>query len=370
MTLLALTYDTVQQSLAGLSGGSLTPVSFSCGWPGYALKLILTSFGKTRLMPEPDVSCTVVNLSSGIAKSNKSWVLGRVVRDYKNWMPEKVKIAVKENLADALRHDQEHEVQLAVEENRQLRPVPSRKQAGLVISLFRTYTSHSERKPRADWTYHAGLIITAIQFLIAIVLCIIYRDPSSLTILSITVAGTCLAYITGALPQWTDEKWAGRIQLKPKRIALTRGDGAQHVIIVFGEAGELDLEDLANGNAEVRITWPTRIWTVISGLLWAGLSVVVTTIPDNRAWFLLLIGGLGSLQNLIAAQAPRRPENLALYLDMDYKLKVIRHRKVMKALMTLEDEVPEAGASLVDIFFPHGITEDEKKEWAEKKKAF
>jgi hypothetical protein len=322
--------------------------------------------GKTGLMPEPDTSCTVVNISSGIAKQNKSWILGRIVRDYNYWMPEKVKDELKENLAESHRLDKAREAERALEEHRQPRPVRPRTQAGLIISVLRTSADKNPGNPSADYIYYSGLLVTAVQLLIAVVLCIVYRDASSFAIFSITAVGTCLAYITGALPQWADEKWACRTlqEGKPKTLALTRGNGAQHVIIIVGQTGALDLEDLANGSPEIPITWRTRIWTAISVLLWAGLSLFATSIPNQRVWFLLLIGGLGSVQNLVAAQAPRRPETLGLYLELDYKFKVIHSTKVMKALEDLEEDVQGAGRSLLNIFFPAGIREDEKQRWA------
>lgn len=120
----------------------------------------------------------------------------------------------------------------------------------------------------------------------------------------------------------------------------------------------------------IQTTWWTRVWTAISVLLWAGLSIFVTTIPDKRAWLLLLIGGLGSLQNLIAAQMPRQLENLGLDLDAAYKVRVVRHRKVMQALLSLEDVISGAGARLVDLFFAKGITAEEKAEWIREGKVF
>ncbi|KAJ9643885.1 hypothetical protein H2199_003751 [Coniosporium tulheliwenetii] len=336
MTALALSYEIVQQSLAQLSGSYLAPVSFSFGWSVYALKLLWASINNNRLMPEPDIACIAINTSNGITRQNKSWVLGRVLRDYETyWRPTEVKKEVDDVIEQARYDRQARENELAAKENREPNTMPKPSQAGLVISIFR-----------------APLIRSPL--LIAGTLYGLNRDPANAAILGITVIGTVLAFVTGALPQWAIEKWACRRLSagKLKTVAITRGMGSQHVLIIDGGAGALDLEDLANPNAILQTMWKTRIWAVISALLWAGLTVFVTSIPNERAWFLLGIGALGSVQNLIAARAPRQPEGLGLPIEKGYKVKVIGRSKVMRALRDLEKDYPGIGLSLLKTFSP------------------
>ncbi|KAJ9656270.1 hypothetical protein H2201_008592 [Coniosporium apollinis] len=371
MTALALSYEIVQQSLAQLSGSYLAPVSFSFGWPVYALKLLWASINNNRLMPEPDIACIAINTSNGITRQNKSWVLGRVLRDYETyWRPTEVKKEVDDVIEQARYDRQARENELAAKENREPNTMPKPSQAGLVISIFRAPPDKIPGKPGYDLVYWSGIATTTIQLLIAGTLYGLNRDPANAAILGITVIGTVLAFVTGALPQWAIEKWACRRLSagKLKTVAITRGMGSQHVLIIDGGAGALDLEDLANPNAILQTMWKTRIWAVISALLWAGLTVFVTSIPNERAWFLLGIGALGSVQNLIAARAPRQPEGLGLPIEKGYKVKVIGRSKVMRALRDLEKDYPGIGLSLLKTFFADDrLTEKEKQEWQTKK---
>ena len=62
----------------------------------------------------------------------------------------------------------------------------------------------------------------------------------------ITAGGNLLALVTGALPQWGEEKWACRRGAK-KTVTVSEGNGSQHVLIIKGGGVGLDLEDLASG---------------------------------------------------------------------------------------------------------------------------
>jgi hypothetical protein len=365
MTILALGYEPVQQSLAQLSGSYITPVSFSFGWPVYALRLLLAVLGKASLMPEPDYNVTVVNLSNGITRLNKSWVLGRILRDYDYWKPKKIDGEVKRVLNEADYKARDKEKRLALEEGRRENPINPRIQAGLVIAAFRRAPNKSEGKSRMDVVYYSGIVVTVLQLHIASVMCIHYQENPSYLVLAITAVGTALAYGTGALPQWAAEKWACR-RLAPgmtKNVALTLGNGAQHALVIAGEKGALDLEDLANGTAHVPTMLKTRIFAVISAIAWTALSLSVTSIPDKYAWFLLGIGVLGSVQNLLVARSPRKPESMGLQLEMDNGLQVIGNVKVERALDELEEKFPPFGENLLKVFFPDGLREDEKRRW-------
>ena len=75
--------DVVQQALAQLSGTTLVPVAFSLGWVLYCVQAFTTAIGTGRLMPAaPDVQIMVVNIKSGYARANRSWILGRLFRDW------------------------------------------------------------------------------------------------------------------------------------------------------------------------------------------------------------------------------------------------------------------------------------------------
>lgn len=86
--LMILGGDVVQVAIAQLSAGPipcLTPVCFSFGWVSYAVSAVLAAVGSQRLMPKPEIDCILINADSGYARANFSWVLGRVVRDFRSW---------------------------------------------------------------------------------------------------------------------------------------------------------------------------------------------------------------------------------------------------------------------------------------------
>jgi hypothetical protein len=58
-----------------------------------------------------------------------------------------------------------------------------------------------------------------------------------------------LCFDMGSLTQWRVEKWACRrlTGRSKKNFVLTRGNGAQHAIVIISDGRGLDLEDLATG---------------------------------------------------------------------------------------------------------------------------
>ena len=76
--------DIVQRALAQLSGPRLVPVAFPFGWIVYAIQAFSAAMGTGRLMPAaPDLPSIVINVSSGYPRTNQSWILGRLLRDWK-----------------------------------------------------------------------------------------------------------------------------------------------------------------------------------------------------------------------------------------------------------------------------------------------
>lgn len=75
--------DIVQKALAQISGPRWVPVAFSFGWVVYSIQALSTVIGTGRLMPAgPDWDSIVVNVRSGHARANRSWILGRLLRDW------------------------------------------------------------------------------------------------------------------------------------------------------------------------------------------------------------------------------------------------------------------------------------------------
>lgn len=72
--LLIIGGDIVQKAIAQLSGGFITPVSFSFGWVSYSFTSLLSAFGDGVFLPPPDITAKVITISGG--GSRKSTNLG------------------------------------------------------------------------------------------------------------------------------------------------------------------------------------------------------------------------------------------------------------------------------------------------------
>lgn len=210
------------------------------------------------------------------------------------------------------------------------------------------------------------MAVTAVQLGIS---AIPFGQERDWSIFLITAAGNALSYASGSLPQWRQEKWYAPRLNSEKQVALTLGNGSRHVMIVHGRKGDVDLEALAAGWTPV--VWSTRPFTLVLAILWLALLVTSTGIKTNT-WYLLAVGGLGMLQNLLAAGAPRYPPSLGLPIELVKTSSVygkvpavFGEAKVMWTLMELEDKYKHHGQSLVEEFFPGKLNEWEEKWWAE-----
>ena len=124
-------------------------------------------------------------------------------------------------------------------------------------------------------------------------------------IMMVTFTGTLLALVTGAMPQWMEEKRAGP-RLKGHSVhVLTRGNGHRHIMVFVGSPGSYNLEVMATAGAWWRPE--TLLITSVLAVLWAGLLLCMSGLKAN-SWFMVGIGGLGMLQNVYAAGASRTPE--------------------------------------------------------------
>jgi hypothetical protein len=352
--------DVIQHALAQLSGGYFTPVPFSFGWIAYSFNSMF-AVGDKKLMPEPDYPSIVINAQSGYIRDNRSWVIGRVLRDFDYWKPKAVGV-VEEKIIDDAREAElntaKHAVGTSLGQDDAI-PIPNRrKRAGLCISIFVTSSSHRAGTDIAkDWVFYSGIFTIVVQLSISAIPLGLYGQWD---ILVITIWGTILALASGAIPQWKAEKWQCR-QGK-KTVILTKGNGAQHAIVIIGSNERaLDLEDLADSDG-VKSPLSLRLYTALLAVLWLALLITVSGVTQN-SWFLLAVGGLGMVQNVLAAGAPRRPSAVGFHLEL---LEVIGHYRVMTALMKLEDKYPGVGANMVTTFFPGKLLENEERFWEEK----
>ncbi|PNP43591.1 hypothetical protein TGAMA5MH_04563 [Trichoderma gamsii] len=361
----------------------LTPVAFSFGWVSYAVMSLASVLGDKPLIPlEPDCPSRVINCSSGYGRTNRSWVLGRILRDH----------------------------ELAVEEN----PGPEfanlgaiGKRVSLRIDIFQI---QENGKPQIDRVWVLGWLTIVAQLLISIAPWIRHGDWG---IFFITASGTTLALLTGSLRQWNDEKWTGRRLNKPgstenknktKAVCLTRGNGHRHTMIIVGNGTAWDLETMATGTPASLAETP---WLLgVFAILWGCLLITVIGLEQNT-WLLVLIGGVGMVQNIYASSV-RRPasafnmgikpyEPLPTIVGLGFEqpcddensdedlgdttgqwrqpLDYEETSGVRGAIRELEKAFPKAGVALMQEFFPALVkyeperyrTNAEKKFW---KKAF
>ncbi|KIX04589.1 uncharacterized protein Z518_05459 [Rhinocladiella mackenziei CBS 650.93] len=358
--LLILGGDVVARALAQLAGSRITPVAFSFGWVAYAVTAVVSAIGENKLMPLPDCDCKVINGESGHVRDNTSWIIGRIVRDFENWMDNgKPNGEIRTQLNNLIQKRWEYEIAEAEKKHPgSEKNVEQPSQAGLCVSI---YTAEQAQKgyPGYDLVYWIGYVTTFFQLGIAAIPCGIYGDWG---IFLITIVGISLSFVTGSLPQWSEEKWACR-KNSTKSVILTRGNGSQHAIVVLGQGKGLDLEDLAAGqtNVDVSASWFTRISVVILATLWILLLITAAGIQQNT-WYLLAIGGIGILQNIFVAGWRRFPK--AYGIPLTFK-EVIGKNKVMDTLFAVEELYPHVGASMRDTFFPGKLREHEEKRWAE-----
>ncbi|THV03518.1 hypothetical protein K435DRAFT_817242 [Dendrothele bispora CBS 962.96] len=337
--LLIIGGDVVLQALAQLSGRRLPLVAFSFGWVGYSFNTLMSVVGNGRLMPFPDYEVKIINAQNGFARDNHAWAIGRLLRDFerdgKNRWGERRQGDGKSRWGGRRQWDGKTKETKKVDE-----------------AYGRTVVYDQ------DWCSIIGLGVAAIP-------CGLDGDWS---ILVITFAGTILALLTGALPQWRFEKWNCRPNTS-KGCCLTRGNGARTVMVIIGCGVGPDLEDMAAAEsprllravkgADSTYTdvvmglpvvgWITNVSCIILSVAWIVLLITVTAIEQHH-WFLLLVGGIGMLQNVLVAGARRSPASRGIHLE---QIEEFKGQKVMHALMDVERAYHRVGRSLLAEFFPN-----------------
>lgn len=187
--LLIIGGDIVQKALAQLSGGKFVPVAFSFGWVSYSINALLVAYGDSTLIPSTTYPSTIINVKSGYARFNYSWLLNRVLRGVES----------------------------------SLKPLD----AALCVSVYRCkpYTGQT----LYDWLWWSGVMTMGFQLAISGIPFAVYSDWS---ILLVTITGTLLALVGGGLPQWRKEKWGNYFDERGYTFCLTRGNGFQHVVVI------------------------------------------------------------------------------------------------------------------------------------------
>ena len=268
------------------------------------------------------------------------------MRDFPHWRHPNVEAKTVEVL------NKRQEQLRAEDPNAKLPPI-----AGLIVSIYKPSCTVKAGRVERDLVYWIGIPVMVVQLGIAAIPCGLFGDWG---ILLITGCGITLSLATGLLPQWEKEKWACRSNAKHSFI-LTRGNGAQHAIVVLGNGHGFNLEDLASGQSNTLVV--TNTWTRIALLALAALWILLLiTAAGQKAntWFLLAVGGTGILQNIYIAGAQRNPENFGVPLEY---VTVFGDTSAMETLFQVEEQYKDVGRSLLSEFFPGDLREKEKVRW-------
>ncbi|KAF3931298.1 hypothetical protein ABW19_dt0201025 [Dactylella cylindrospora] len=356
--LLILGGDVVGRAIAQLAGSRVTPIAFSFGWVAYGVMAMVAIVGENRLMPFPDCSCKIINGRSGYDRDNASWIIGRIVRDFDNWMdggkPDgPIRRHLNAMIVDKWDYDKQQKEEKSPGSGSEV-PKPAR--AGLCVSIYKAGKAEPGN-PGYDRAYYLGFITTAVQLGIAAIPCGLYGHWG---IMLVTVCGIILAFFTGSLPQWSMEKWACRKDVS-KTVILTKGNGSQHAIVVVSEEEGLDLEALAAPTVAIYNVPPytTRFVLAVLAFLWILLLITASGIKSHT-WYLLAIGTVGIFQNTYAAGCVRPPEAFGIPLKFE---QVIGKVKVMDTLFEVEEQYPYVGSSMRDTFFPGKLRPNEVAKW-------
>ncbi|KAF3278367.1 hypothetical protein TWF132_001219 [Orbilia oligospora] len=353
--LMLLGPDIVQRSIAQLAGRVVTPCAFSFGWVAYSASALVSSLGDGRLMPDADIDETlVIGAKSGHCRSTKSWILGRLLRDFND--------AVDQEMSKEVAHvpPQSSDAPSTTEKGSSAQEGPAvparsaehRPWEALRVTVFEFDDSSAipgHGTPTLDWVWLLGPVTILIQIGIALIPFILH---DCWDILLISVVGNFLAVLSGSLPQWSKEKWAC-----PKNggstVTITQGNGSRTAMVIVGKKGVgPDLEILARGTRTHAASRLTRVATCTLALLWVLLLVTVAGMKRN-SWYLMGVGIIGSAHNIIAAGAKRSPAALGLHLKQLGE--PISDSSVAAVLKKVEERYEFVGSSLLDVFYPGGF---------------
>jgi hypothetical protein len=333
--------DIVLKSLAQMTGRPIAPVAFSFGWVAYSFNTLMAVVGDGRLMPEADYEGRVIDVKSGSVRDNRSWVIGRLIRDFE-------------------------------------RPLDT--DVGLRVAVYEASTAGIAGVPSLDWCWVSGTVTILLQLAVS---AIPFGLDGDWGVFLIIGGGTILALATGSLPQWRSEKWACRRNTS-KVVCLTTGNGSRNAMVIIGKGVGLDLEDLAaaesprarrvhDGSIHYFMGLPvaylfTQISCLALAVLWIVFLITVTSLQEN-SWYLFLAGGLGMVQNVVVAGVRRSPGAHGIHLE---KIEEFRRKKVMHTLMDVEDAYPKVGKSLLDEFFSEedGLQQEETDWWDGHKESY
>ena len=230
----------------------------------------MSAVGDRRLLPAPEQPAIVVNCANAFTRDNRFWLLDRLLKD--------------------------HEIRNPVDE----------KLDSLRIDIFEL---GELQQPKPDHVWVLGCLTTLMQISLAIASWVNYDRWGAMLVV---LGGNFLAAVTCSIPQWADEKWAGRTLDKDNVVCLTRGNSHKHVMVIIGSKGCPDLETFVTAKSASRSETP--LFTLLLAGLWICLLISVSGLKE-MSWFLVGAGGLGMLQNAYAAGVVRPSSTTGLHLS-------------------------------------------------------
>ncbi|KAL6697177.1 hypothetical protein J3F84DRAFT_368217 [Trichoderma pleuroticola] len=126
-----------------------------------------------------------------------------------------------------------------------------------------------------------------------------------------------------------------------------------HLLFAVGNLKALRVE-ATGGSQNLRIAAAS-----VQLVFWVALLITVSGLKTHT-WFMVAVGALGMMQNLVLAGAPRTPEALGIPVQLE---QVVGLPRVMDTLLELEAKVPYAGKALLPIYIPGRLRESEIERW-------
>lgn len=171
-----------------------------------------------------------------------------------------------------------------------------------------------------------------------------------------------LALLVGTLLQWRSEKWAAYRKNTMKKLIVTGENGTSHVMAILGNGKGMDLEDLGAAEtprmkhrgeppkawilAGVRVLFRMTQFAIHACCLGVVFLITLLGLKEN-AWYVLAIGRLGMVQNVVIARASHVMGTTGIHLE---ETETFEQTRVMDALVDVQCKYNNVGKSLVKNF--------------------
>ncbi|KAI0402632.1 hypothetical protein F4802DRAFT_599909 [Xylaria palmicola] len=191
----------------------------------------------------------------------------------------------------------------------------------LHVEVYRFNTAglskHAPLRPKRDLLWWSFVVALLLQIGVAIIPLTPApgRQKPNFYILLITVAGNLLSLITGSLQATHGEKYGRNRSLACRDMfALTKGNGYNIAIIILPISFNKVPEGVPNmpylaqmATASYRSTKTSKVRAFILGGLWIVLLLVIGGASAD-SWYLLLVGGIGTVHTVFVAGKKRASE--------------------------------------------------------------